>query len=324
MLLVAGCPPTKPVERVERGDRPAHSSSPEERRVAVTVDGEVVTRSEVERRIRQLPEYARLQYRTPERKKSYLESIVRFEIMADVAESRGLGEHPAVRYALEKRIAEQQVHEALRTSELSMDAIDDQVIREAYEASYARPERRRVAIIAGESRARLASLRADLDDESYESPEERTQAFRQAASRYSNHPSAPKGGDIGWVHPPDDETSHRKLAEVVYELDPMGALSAVFEYEDGWALATYYQSRPATNLEERRREIQTDLYEERKQQQRERILERWRDETSVSIRRDVIEGLTEPAQPRTSRLADIPLVRADEGHDSTSGDTDSP
>jgi hypothetical protein len=322
--LLVGCPPVKPSERIERGEHVSQTARDDERQVAVRVDGESVTRSEIERRIQQMPEYARVQYRTVEKQRSHLTSVVQFEIMADVAESRGLGQRPHVLDAFETALAERHVRRTLRNRDVSMQSIDEAVIRQRYRDEHRQPERRRVAVVAARDRDRLDSIRRDLAERSYDSRGERIRAFRRAASRYSNHLSAPKGGDIGFVRPPDRDAEHPELARAIYRLDEMGDLSPILSFDGRFAIAIYYQETSPTELEAVARRIRSNLYERRKRQIERETIDRWQQSTSISTHPEVLEGLTEPSATRTTRLDEIPLVRTNESTTSPSGDAGSP
>lgn len=320
-VVLVGCPPTRPSERSDRTGAVGASEGPQDRRIVARVNDEKLSVAELERRIDELPEYARARYRTTGKRQEFVKSLVRFEVMADVAESRGLGDAPEVRDAMEASVQRELLESKLRES-VSVDGISEEAVEERYEenrSSYRTPAKRRTAIIAAESKRRLESVRSSLVERDYASTREKVKRFRTTAARESVDPATNrKGGFVGWVVEPESNDEHPALARAVFGSDQKGAITSPFEYEDRWAIAIWDKHRDAEveSLDVVARSIRRDLYEERRRQTRERLLDEWRSEAEVEVDEGLEDRLESPetSEPVT-RAKEIPLVSASEVED---------
>lgn len=324
LVFLTACPPTKPSERrgaqgAQSGERAQATGKHSEEDMLAEVNGEALKRGEFERRLEGLPEYARARYRATERKQTWLNSQVQFELLADVAEQKGLGQRPEVLDAMKAVVAEHTLREAIRTR-LSAEDISEGAVERAYRAEidrYRRPERRRVAVIAVESRDWAAVLRDKLLETS--AGRARINQFRKLASDISLLEGADeKGGDFGWLEPPEHAPEHPAVARAVFELEERGDIAGPFQLEHGpgqgaeegrWWLATWYDRQAAEerSLDEVSRQIRQRLYEEKRAALKEQILKRWRDELGVEIDEERLEALQAPQPERLTRPEQITL-----------------
>jgi peptidyl-prolyl cis-trans isomerase C len=317
-VLLTGCPPEKPSE-IEGRMRAAGSGARQASGQAVVarINGEPVHREDLERRVENLPAYVRARYRTVEKQQEYLASIVQFEVLADVAERRGLGEHPSVRRAIEAELADRILDQTLRR-ELSMEDIPKEAVEEAYRdraEEFRTPEQRRGLVLATGSKARAERLRTELVEQTFESVDERLREFRRLANAVSSDPvAARQAGDVGWIEPADEQSDHPELAGVLFGLDERGEISEVFAAEGRWYVATWAARRPASeqDLREVSRDIRTDLYEQRKATLRDELGDRWRAEVETQVDDGLADRLDRPDPPRLRRKEEIPIIPAGE------------
>ncbi len=315
LALLAGCAPEKPSEKwlrgeADRGQRVEASAEIEKEPVAV-VGGEEISLAEFNRRVQQLPEFARARFATIEKKQEYLNSIVQFEVMADVAEEEGFGTHPAALDAMKTALSEQVLDKIVR-ERLSMDDIDEEAIAAYYEAhtdEYRTPAARRVAVIeadtaeqAQEVRERILAARSEDDDPVI--------AFRRSAAFWSiDRAVAREGGDVGWVAAPGTESERPALAKQVYALGEKGEVTQPVEFDAGWALATFFDEREekVVSLEEASGEIRNKLYEKRRQEIVAEIVAELRQDADIERHTQVAERAKAPPAPTLRRPEDIPL-----------------
>jgi peptidyl-prolyl cis-trans isomerase C len=97
------------------GDKPAAAPSSggagqgEERKksdqqVLARIDGQVITAGELQQRLDALDPYSRSRFSAPEQKRKFLENMVRFEVLAREAQSRGYDRDPEVQRALKNQM----------------------------------------------------------------------------------------------------------------------------------------------------------------------------------------------------------------------------
>lgn len=317
-LMVVGCPPTRPSERGDRTGTVGESDGPTDRQVVARVNDERLSIAELERRIEELPEYARARYRTAGKRQEYVKSLVRFEVMADIAESRGLGDAPEVRDGMEAALQRDLLESKLR-EKVSVNDVSEEAIEARYEENretYRTPAQRRTAIIAAESRSRLESLRESLVEREYESIRKKVKRFRTLAARESVDPETNrKGGFLGWVSEPEADGDHPDVARVVFASDEKGTITRIFEYGDRWAIALWDRHRDAEveSLDDVARSIRRELYEERRRETRESLLDEWRSDAEVEVDEGLEERLEAPAKSESvTRMEEIPLVAPSE------------
>lgn len=323
-----GCPPEKPSERADsEKSEPSAASEPTgpgeyarrgDREILATVDGEVIARSDLERLLERLPEYARARLRasleSEGARRQYLRSLVQFEVMADRAERQGLGGAPEVRDALKSAVAERAIRDELR-SRVSLDDVSEDEIEAYYRENaeeYRQPERRAGLVLATESRDRARRIRDELAGVEG-SVEERIRAFRTRASRASvDSASARNGGDVGWIAAPELEEAQPerpRVADVIFGLDEKGEVSNVFRVGDRWYVAMWRDRRSASRrpLADVASDIRSKLYERRRRRERDKLVEAWRDDADIEIDDSAVERLEAPAPRRRSRIEEIPV-----------------
>src|ERR1700674_4127869 len=113
-----------------------------------TVGGDTITADEFKRRLDEVSPFLRARYNTVERKKEFLENIIRNELLAQEAERRGLDKTPAVREqtkrAMIQELLKQQLDQRLSGSDLA-----DAELKQFYDAhqeDFVKPDRARARV----------------------------------------------------------------------------------------------------------------------------------------------------------------------------------
>lgn len=319
VVLAAGCAPEKPSEKmlqgtVERSDK-ARPVSEIEKEAVVVVDGEEISLAEFNRRLRELPEFARARFSTVEKKQQYLDTVAQFEMMADVAEERGLGTRAAVLDAMKTALAERVASEVVR-EKLSMNDIDEAAIERYYSEhpdEFRTPAARRVALIEADTREDAETVRERVIA-AIEKADDPVIEFRRAAAGYSvDREVAKEGGDVGFVEAPRADSERPTLAREVFDLEKKGQVSPVFTFDDGFALATFFEERPekVVSLEEATGEIRQKLYEKRKAELAREFLAQLREDIDVERHQDVAARAEAPPPKGVRRVEDVPLQSSD-------------
>jgi hypothetical protein len=314
-----GCAPEKPSEArlsgdIDRSDEAAGKKRPSaeiEKEVVVRVDGEEISLGEFNRRLQEMPEFARARFSTTEQKQSYLDSVAQFELMADVAETQGFGERAEVVYALESALADRLVEQVIG-QKLSMDDIEDQAIERYYDDhpdEFRTPEGRRVALIRVATRPQAVRLRPQVLEAMDSAEDSAINAFRRQAEQHStDRVVAKKGGDIGFVAPDVVETSDAEtIAQQVFALGKIGEVTPVFAVDDGFALATFLERRKASvvSLAEASGEIRAKLYEQRKRQIERDLVAELRQSANIERVAAAMKQAKVSPRPGARRVEDV-------------------
>lgn len=322
--LGTGCAPEKPSNARLQGPvgqaQNAHAQGNVEQTAVVQVNDEEITLAQFNRRVAELPEYARVRYATLAQRQEWLASIAQFEVMADVAEAQGMGAHPQVLFALKRAMADQLLEDVVR-EKLSMGDIDEARIEEYYEAHRAEfhtPSARRVALIESPTREQAARLYQRVLTEIEHAGGDEVNAFRRAAAAYSmDRDVANRGGDIGFVQLPGQDGAQNaqsprleRIAEAIALLERPGEITPVFALDSGWAVATFIEARPAQtrSLDDAATDIRRRLHQARRQQ----VV----DEFIASLRQDArverFDALVNATRPPARRLRDPGQIRLHE------------
>jgi len=104
LASAVACEQPRVAQGRQEGARSTASQS--ERRVLARVREAVITRADLERRLKRLPSITRRSYEPLERQRELLESMLRFELLAQRARAEGLGEHLSVQLAYAAALSE--------------------------------------------------------------------------------------------------------------------------------------------------------------------------------------------------------------------------
>ena len=114
--------------------------------VLASIGDDVITADDFKRRLDETSPFLRARYNTPERKKEFLENLIKNELLAQEAQRRGLEKTPAVqeivKRAMVQELLRQQLDEKLAGGDLA-----DGDLRKFYEGhvdDYVKPEKIRI------------------------------------------------------------------------------------------------------------------------------------------------------------------------------------
>src|ERR1700682_1678177 len=114
--------------------------------VVAQVGDEAITADDVRQRLNETSPFLRARYNTPERKKEFLENMVRNELLAQEAVRQGYDKSPAVREQTKRAMIQELIKHQL-VAQLSVRHIADEELKKFYEAhidEFVKPERARV------------------------------------------------------------------------------------------------------------------------------------------------------------------------------------
>src|SRR5205814_2121887 len=110
------------------------------------VGDEVITADEVRQRLNETSPFLRARYSTLERKKEFVENMVRNELLAQEAVRQGYDKSPAVREQMKRAMIQELIKHQLDVKLAGTDISDDE-LKKFYEAhldDFVKPERARV------------------------------------------------------------------------------------------------------------------------------------------------------------------------------------
>ncbi len=288
-------------------------------------DGFTITAGEFKARLDEQSPFMRARFNTLERKKEFLDNLVRFELLAREAEKQNLKNDPDVQNTIQKILVQKLVQKRFNDPGAAAAAVPDADVQKYFEehtAEFHRPKRVRAAIAvfqapAGPDRAKkLAAARKALS--AVQADKKEPDAFRKMVIQ-SSEDAATKaaGGDIGLKTAEEIEAAYSKeLAAAVFGLK-QGEVSEVIESPQAIYLAkiTLVQEEVNRTLEQVKPQIVARLSRERKAKEFDEWLKKLKDSAGVKIDEKALEAveLTPVAAPGAALPGNHPMLPGSPG-----------
>ena len=240
------------------------ASSADASQVVAKVDDSVITVGDVQERINKQSPFVRARYSTPERKKEFLDSLIRFEVLANEAERRGYDKDPEVIRVMKQQMISKFLQKDFE-SKLKIEDVPEADVEKYYAdhpAEFNQKDEVRVSQIVVKDKAKadkvLAEIRAlPKGPAAMGDPK----PFRDLVMKYSeDEESKPRGGDLSFFD--KDSTRYPKpLVDAAFKLGDVGDAAEV-KTDKGWTVIRLTQKRPGFSrpLPEVKRQIQQRLF----------------------------------------------------------------
>ena len=255
-----------------------------------------ITVGEVEDAINEQSPFMRVRYRDPEALRTFVQSMIRFELLARAAEREEIANDAEVQRVV-KQNAVQQLIRTEFDERITPESISDADVEEYYRThpdEFSRPELRRAAHIQLASREEAERLMTKARGAD-------AREFRQLARDHSVDPETRlRGGDLRYF---DEEGGARNrrdpqvdeaLARAAFALAEVGDMAAEpIQVGERWSILKLTGRRPAEHrsLEQATPTIRLRLWRERRQQAMEDFVARLRREANVQVDYDLMRPI---------------------------------
>ncbi len=159
------------------------------------IDDVIITLGDFQDRINRQSPYIRARYTSLEQKKEFLDSLIRFEVLAKEAFKRGLDRDPEVVRTM-KQVMIQKLMRDEFDAKITAESIADPDMKAYYDANvaeYVKAEEVRVSAIIIKNRAQAMRVAAEARGEAGKT----NKGFRDLVNRYSqDEDSKLRGGDL--------------------------------------------------------------------------------------------------------------------------------
>lgn len=231
--------------------------------------------------------FLRTRYNAPERRRELLDQMVRFELLANEADARGLDDLPDVQRArkqvLIRRFLKQEFEDRIQLEDVA--EADVATYYNAHQDEFNKPEQVRASqiVIADQATAQRV-LRQILQNPSD------MRLFRQLAEQHNQDAATrDRFGDMGFFSRPAERqdgepTVAPEVAEAIFALDTIGAVhTELVRASDGFHIVKITGRRAPLHrtLEEASRPIRHRLWRERREAAVEEMVTRLRAEADV-------------------------------------------
>ena len=265
--------------------------------VVATVGNDTITADEFKKRLDEVSPFLRARYNTLDRKKEFLENLIRNDLLAQEAERRGLDKAPAVqeqmKRAMIQELLKQQLDERLTGTDIA--EADLKKFYDAHIDDFVKPERARafrilIAAAKDDAKARAAAKKEALAliktiDEQQKKGD--ANAFQAAAMKDSkDRATAPLGGDMRFLSKTEMAKQFSpELAEATFALKNPSEESGPIETPQGVELVKLQVKTVPLNrtFEESKEAIRGRMARERRSLDYDEFVKKLRDNGNVKI-----------------------------------------
>jgi peptidyl-prolyl cis-trans isomerase C len=260
----------------------AGGQKPEELAEALAkIDDVVITVGDFQERLNQQTPYVRARYTSLERKREFLDNLVRFEVLAKEAERRGLAKDPEVVRTMKQVMIQKLLKEEF--DKLTLKDVPDADVKKYYDAhpeEFNKPDEVRASLILVKDQATAKKVLADARMKGVDN-----QGYRNLVAEYSTDlPTKERGGDLRYFDKMTKELP-REVVEAAFKLQNIGDNSEPVKTDKGWAVLKLTGKKKAVSrtFDEVKEQIRTKLYREKRQESMEGFVKALRDKAKINI-----------------------------------------
>lgn len=284
----AGCSKKEEQTSASAEEWPKHGlTEPQANEVLVTIGDRTITVGEFADRLASQSPYLQARFESPERRREFLENLIRFELLVYEAKRRGYADQPDIqrarRTAMTQQLIKKEVDEQLKLAEIT-----DEEIQEVYDANpheYDRPAQVRAndILIKDRAEAKKVLARAQKLD---------INQFRRLAREKSEDEATKKdGGDLQFFTADAEGHPPKAVRDAAFTVNRVGdVFPEVVKTSEGYHIVMLTGKRAPLKrtYEQAQRAIRHKLAREKKDAAMEALLERLRKDIKVEIDYDAL------------------------------------
>lgn len=272
-------------------------------------NGVLITTDEFKARLDEQSPFIRSRYTTLDRKKEFLDNLIRQEVLAAEAEREGLDKDPDVRATLRKIMVQKLVQKKFQPDQnpaADVPEADVQKYYEEHKAEYVRARKVRVQAIvlnapAGSpERSKKGALAKKTLSKIKAEEKKNPLAFNQEVGAVSDDQASKQlGGDLQFRTQDELEKAYSKeLAQAAFTLKP-GETSGVVESPVGFYILKFAGEQPELNrtLDQVKAQIAAKLSRDRKTKEFDEWLKGLREQAKVTVDEKALESVEVAAAP---------------------------
>jgi len=268
------------------------------------IDDVTITLGELQERINRQSPYIRARYTSLEQKKEFLDSLIRFEVLAKEAYRRGLDKDPEVVRTMKQVMIQRLMRDELDTK-ITAETVRDAEMRAYYDgnlADYVKPEEVRISAIIVKNRAQADRVALEARGEAGKT----NKGFRDLVNRYSQDEDGKlRGGDLRYFDAATKDVP-APVVKAAFALINTGDVSVAIDAGNG----TWYVLKQTG-----RRKSMTKSFDDAKPAIRNKL---FRDKR-LAAQKDFVDGLKAAArieinEPNLARVRIDTSQAVDDGH----------
>lgn len=271
-------------------------------------EGIVITAEEFKARLDEQSPFIRARYSTLERKKEFLDNLVRFEVLAKEAEKQGLDKDPDVQLTLRKVMVQKLVQKNFADQAGAKDLPEAELQKyyDEHKDEFQKPKRLRLAAIVFNApagtpdRAKKVALAKKALAQVKAAEKTNTLAFAAAVTQYSEDAATkPVSGDLNFKSKEELEKAYGPaVAEAAFALKP-GELAGPLETAQGVLVlkATGVQEELNRPFDTVKAQIGSKLYREKRTKEFDELVKRLKAEANIKVNDAELEKVAVAAAP---------------------------
>ncbi|MEM7433852.1 MAG: peptidyl-prolyl cis-trans isomerase [Myxococcota bacterium] len=288
MLALAGCQKHEAAPAEDATDGPEHGlTEAQANEVLVQVGDKTITVGEFADRLASQSPYLQARFESPERRREFLDNLVRFELLVYEAKRRGYQDRPEIqrarRTAMTQQLIKQEIDEQVNLAEISDAEI--QAVYDENPEEYDRPAQVRASAILIKDRSKADKVLA-------KARESDINQFRRLAREESQDPQTAKGGgDLQFFTADAEGNPPPKVRDAAFTLNRVGQVfPKLVKSPEGYYIVMLTGKRAALKrtYEQAKRAIRHKLVREKKDAAMASLLERLREDIPVEIDYDAL------------------------------------
>jgi peptidyl-prolyl cis-trans isomerase C len=284
----------RPHPRIRNEGQLVHGLTPEQARQPLAKVGPTtITVGEFAEELSSKASFIRTRYNSPERRREFLDQMIRFELLAQEAHRRGYDRLPDVARTRKQMMIRRFLAE--RFDQGGPESITPDEVRayyESHQSEFNTPEQVRASHIQVRDRGTAVRLLRELTAEP-----NNLGLFRQLAQQNNTDAQTrDRFGDLRFFSRPSQRTENEPevpeaVAEAAFAIDRIGAFAPEPVHSDrGWHIVKLTGRRAAITrrLEEAERPIRNRLWRERREQSIQQLIDHLRAESDVEEHYDLL------------------------------------
>jgi len=257
--------------------------------VVAKVDDNVITVGDVQERINKQSPFIRSRYTTLDKKKEFLDNLIRFEVMAAEAQKRGYDKDPEVIRVMKQQMISKFLQKDFE-SKLKVEDVPDADVEKYYSShpeEFNRKDEVRVSQIVLKDKAKADKVATEVRALP-KGPTADQKPFRDLVAKYSeDEDSKQRSGDLTFFDK-DSVAYPKPIVEAAFKLAEVGDVAGPIKTDKGYHIIKLTQKKPGFTrpLAEVKRQIQQRLFRDLRTKSMDAFIADLRQKAKIDIYED--------------------------------------
>lgn len=289
--------------------------------VLATVNGIKIYMSEFKERMEKQSPYIQARYNTLEKRKEFIDSMIRFELLSQAAVDRGFHKDPEVVRAAKQVMTQTLMREEFE-NKVKREDITDEELRAYYDENqkdYNKPAMRRASHIlvkVAENADKAAWSKAKKKAMNFykeaKSEKKNPNSFRKLAGKHSEDTANKnRGGDLGYFAKTEDGGPMvKEFSDTAFAMEKINDISKPIRTKFGYHIVrlTGKRDKIERTFDQVKGQIQHRLFKERRTTMFDKFVKELNDKAKIDIDEKLLEAYQTPQDASKTEAGETPAV----------------